>query len=34
MQTAKKNIEMAIAKIGYVANGVKPEEMDSAKSAR
>ena len=24
MQTAKKNIEMAIAKIGYVANGVKP----------
>ena len=33
MQTAKKNIEMAIAKIGYVANGVKPEEMDSVKPA-
>ena len=33
MQTAKKNIEMAIAKAGYVANGVKPEEMDSVKPA-
>ena len=27
MQTAKKNIEMAIAKAGYVANGVTPESI-------
>ena len=27
MQTAKKNIEMAIAKVGYVANGVTPESI-------
>ena len=27
MQIAKKNIEMAIAKAGYVANGVTPESI-------
>ena len=27
MQTAKKNIEMAIAKAGYTANGVTPESI-------
>ena len=27
MQTAKKNIEMAIAKAGYAANGVTPESI-------
>ena len=27
MQIAKKNIEMAIAKVGYVANGVTPESI-------
>ena len=27
MQTAKKNIEMAIAKVGYAANGVTPESI-------
>ena len=27
MQTAKKNIEMAIAQAGYVANGVTPESI-------
>ena len=29
MQTAKKNIEMAIAKAGYAANGVTPESVDA-----
>ena len=27
MQIAKKNIEMTIAKVGYVANGVTPESI-------
>ena len=27
MQTAKKNIEMAIAKAGFAANGVTPESI-------
>jgi len=31
MQTAKKNIEMAIAQAGYTANGVTPESI-AAKS--
>ena len=29
MQTAKKNIEMAIAKAGYAANGVTPESISA-----
>lgn len=33
MQIAKKNIEMAIAKIGFTANGVTPESI-GAKSRK
>ena len=31
MQIAKKNIEMAIAKVGFEANGVKPDQVPRAK---
>lgn len=31
MQLAKKNIEMAIAKAGFEANGVKPESIGTTK---
>ena len=31
MQLAKKNIEMAIAKAGFEANGVTPESVDTKK---
>jgi len=31
MQLAKKNIEMAIAKAGFEANGVKPESIGVGK---
>ena len=32
MQIAKKNIEMEIAKAGFEANGVKPDQVPRAKS--
>ena len=31
MQTAKKNLEFAIAKAGYEANGVKPDQVPREK---
>ena len=34
MQTAKKNIEMAIAKAGYAANGVTPESIGAKTKAQ
>ena len=34
MQTAKKNIEMAIAKVGYAANGVTPESIGAKTKAQ
>ena len=34
MQTAKKNIEMAIAKAGYAANGVTPESIGAKAKAQ
>ena len=34
MQLAKKNIEMAIAKVGYTANGVTPESIGAKSKDR
>ena len=31
MQTAKKNLEFAIAKVGFEANGVKPDQVPRKK---
>ena len=34
MQIAKKNIEMAIAKVGFTANGVTPESVGAARKKK
>jgi hypothetical protein len=34
MQIAKKNIEMAIAKIGLTANGVTPESIGAVRKKK